>query len=222
MKIFRIGRHAGVWPEKAAAALATPEAVPAGVLPVRLIADSAAVRNNRPVFVPDFAREGWVAEVLPAVHIGRLGKFISPRFAHRHISGFSLVVCLRRDGESLPDALTDSFDGAITLGEVIPLPPEGGRMAITARFGPLAVRKEGAGSSDDAAVAAGSERVVEVELPVESLHMADTVALLSRYATLKSGDVILPASADVVFPVMLDHHITAEVDGREVLTMRLK
>lgn len=95
-------------------------------------------------------------------------------------------------------------------------------MAITARFGPLAVRKEGAGSSDDAAVAAGSERVVEVELPVESLHMADTVALLSRYATLKSGDVILPASAGVVFPVMLDHHITAEVDGREVLTMRLK
>lgn len=222
MKIFRIDRRAGMWPGKAEAALATPEAAPAGVLPARLIADSAAVRNNRPVFVPDFAREGWVAELLPAVHIGRLGKFISPRFAHRHISGFSLVVCLRRDGESVPDALTDSFDGAITLGDMMPVPPAGGEMAITARFGPLAVRTGGIDSSEESTLAAEMERVTEVELPVDSLHMADTVALLSRYATLKSGDVILPASVGVTFPVMLDHYLTAMVDGRQVITMRLK
>ena len=57
---------------------------------------------------------------------------------------------------------------------------------------------------------------------MEILHMADTVALLSRYATLKSGDLILPASVGLTFPVRLDYSLTGEVDGRAVLSLRVK
>lgn len=212
MKIFRIDRDIADWPEEAVTALLSPEAAPLGVLPARLVADSAVIRNNRPVFIPDFAREGWVVDVRPAVHIGRLGKFISRRFAGRYVEGFSLVACVRPEGESLPDALTDSFDGAITVGEMIPV-PDNGQVTLRVAYTPLPVR-------------GGRQEVVaeekSVEIDMETLHMADTVALLSRYATLKSGDLILPASVGLTFPVRLDYSLTGKVDGRAVLSLRVK
>lgn len=213
MKIFRIERHAGEWPRAAKEALETPEAVPEGVLRVRLLADSALVRNNRPVFVPDFAREGWVVEVLPAIIIQRLGKFISPRFAHRHIGGFSLAACLHPAGMSVPDALTDSFDGAIVLGEPSAF-PTGETLRVTALYEPL--------SSNGGRQQPESRRELHVEIHLDALHIADTVALLSRYATLKSGDIILPASVGLSFPVILDHSLTASADGASLLSLRIK
>lgn len=213
MKIFRIDRQAGEWPRAAATLLATPEAVCGGALPARLVADSAVVRNNRPVFVPDFAREGWVVEVLPAIHIERLGKFISPRFALRHVGRFSLVGCLRPAGKSVPDALTDSFDGAIVVGQTGSF-PQGDTLSVTARFEPLPVVRPGAPT--------GATREERVEVEMASLHVADTIALLSRYATLKSGDMIIPASIGVSFPVSLDRSLAACADGAYPLVLRLK
>ena len=207
MKIFRIDRDASRWPQAAASALDSPEAVPAGVLPARLVADSAVVRNNRPVFIPDFAREGWVVEVRPAVHIGRLGKFISPRFASRYVEGFSLVACVRPCG----DSLTDSFDGALTAGEMMPL-PQGGKIAVGAVMSPLPGR----------AVSVASAVEKECLIDLTALHIDDTIALLSRYATLKSGDMVLPASVGLEFPLQLDCSLVASVDGREALSLRLK
>lgn len=211
MKIFRIDRDIADWPEEAATALLSPEAAPLGVLPARLVADSAVIRNNRPVFIPDFAREGWVVDVRPAVHIGRLGKFISRRFAERYVEGFSLVACVRPEGGSLPDALTDSFDGAVTVGEVIPV-PDNGQVTLRVAYTPLPVR----GGRQDAV--AEEKSVIDMD----TLRISDTVALLSRYATLKSGDLILPASVGLTFPVRLDYSLTCEVDGRTVLSLRLK
>lgn len=212
MKIFRIDRDIAEWPEEAATALLSPEAAPLGVLPARLVADSAVIRNNRPVFIPDFAREGWVVDVRPAVQIGRLGKFISRRFAERYVEGFSLVACVRSEGESLPDALTDSFDGAVTVGEMIPL-PDNGYVTLRVAYTPLPAK----GGRQEAVT---EEKAVEIDM--ETLRISDTVALLSRYATLKSGDLILPASVGLTFPVRLDYSLTGEVDGRAVLSLRVK
>ncbi|MDE6283904.1 MAG: hypothetical protein K2L97_07955 [Muribaculaceae bacterium] len=214
MKIFRVDRHAGQWFAEAAEALRDGESTPAGVLPVRLIADSAAVRNDRPVFVPDFAREGWVCQLLMAVHIGRLGKFIAPRFASRYISGLSLVGCLTPDCETHPDALTDSFDGAIVLGEMLPFEPAA-KMAVTASCRRL---QDHAGGECDETGGILITRVVDIE----ALRIYDTVALISRYTTLKSGDIIIPAEVGVTLPAEIGMEITGIVDGRCVLTYRLK
>ncbi len=215
MKILRIDRQAGEWPAAAAAALERPEAVPSGVLPARLVADSAIVRNNRPVFVPDFAREGWVADVRPAFHVGRLGKFISRRFAMRYVESFSLVACLRPEAGGVTDALTDSFDGALTVGELMPL-PEGSVIAVSARYAPLPVK--GGGES----IVRREEVSVEKDISLPDLHLEDTVALMSRYTTLKSGDMILPASVGILLPVDIGYSLSAFAGGREVLTLRLK
>lgn len=207
MKIFRIDRQTDNWPETAAEALRSPEAAPLGVLPARLIADSAIVRNNRPVFLPDFARSGWIIEIRPAVHIGRLGKFIPARFAERYIQTVSLVSCLRHPDTTLPDPLADSFDGAITVGEQFPYVP-GKSLEISATFAPL--------SGDTAPI------VKTTTIPQDSLHLPETVALLSRYATLKSGDIILPASIGLTFPAAIGYSLTATLDSTSALISRLK
>ena len=232
MKIFRVNRRVGEWPRKAEEALRTPYGAPLRALDVNVLADSAANRNNRPMFVPDFAREGWVVEVLPAVRIGRLGKFIAPRFAPRYIQDILLTAFLHQpDGDPVAP-LACLFDGALTLGDPIPnsalcnphsseassadaaaiyRAPTTGTLHIEASLAPLS---HGAASpaSDAAPIsrgAAADAATIIADVDIEALRLPETIALLSRYCTLKSGDLILPASAAITFPALLNHQLTA-------------
>lgn len=232
MKIFRVNRRVGEWPSEAEEALRTPYGAPLRALDVNVLADSAANRNNRPMFVPDFAREGWVVEVLPAVRIGRLGKFIAPRFAHRYIQDILLTAFLHQpDGDPVAP-LACLFDGALTLGDPIPnsafcnphlseassadaaaiyRAPTTGTLHIEASLAPLS---HGAASpaSDAAPIsrgAAADAATIIADVDIEALRLPETIALLSRYCTLKSGDLILPASAAITFPALLNHQLTA-------------
>lgn len=232
MKIFRVNRRVGEWPREAEEALRTPYGAPLRALDVNVLADSAANRNNRPMFVPDFAREGWVVEVLPAVRIGRLGKFIAPRFAHRYIQDILLTAFLHQpDGDPVAP-LACLFDGALTLGNPIPnsafcnphsseassadaaaiyRAPTTGTLHIEASLAPLS---HGAASpaSDAAPIsrgAAADAATIIADVDIEALRLPETIALLSRYCTLKSGDLILPASAAITFPALLNHQLTA-------------
>ena len=232
MKIFRVNRRVGEWPREAEEALRTPYGAPLRALDVNVLADSAANRNNRPMFVPDFAREGWVVEVLPAVRIGRLGKFIAPRFAHRYIQDILLTAFLHQpDGDPVAP-LACLFDGALTLGAPIPnsafcnphsseassadaaaiyRAPTTGTLHIEASLAPLS---HGAASpaSDAAPIsrgAAADAATIIADVDIEALRLPETIALLSRYCTLKSGDLILPASAAITFPALLNHQLTA-------------
>lgn len=232
MKIFRVNRRVGEWPREAEEALRTPYGAPLRALDVNVLADSAANRNNRPMFVPDFALEGWVVEVLPAVRIGRLGKFIAPRFAHRYIQDILLTAFLHQpDGDPVAP-LACLFDGALTLGDPIPnsafcnphsseassadaaaiyRAPTTGTLHIEASLAPLS---HGAASpaSDAAPIsrgAAADAATIIADVDIEALRLPETIALLSRYCTLKSGDLILPASAAITFPALLNHQLTA-------------
>ena len=48
------------------------------------------------------------------------------------------------------------------------------------------------------------------------------VAFVSRFCTLKSGDIIIPASAGITFPVALDMRLRATLNGINALELRLK
>jgi hypothetical protein len=213
MKIFRIDRKAESWPKSAAEALLTPDSCPSTPLPVRLIADSAANRNNRPAFVPDFAREGWIVEVRPAIHIGRLGKFIAARFADRYIKSLSLVALLRPADMQELNSLNDSFDGAITLGEEFTYTP-GEKLRIDATLEAI--------EGSDIASTSDLPAQLHADIDLEQLHIEDTVALISRYSMLKSGDIILPASVGIEFPITLNTSLTATAGSDARLIVRLK
>lgn len=179
-------------------------ASPAGI-PVALIADSALVRVSTPLFVPDFARD-WLLQIVPFVTIGRLGKSIPERFAHRYTEGFGLGVRLV---PPFPDtyvnaALVTSFDGAFAPSEPVEIPSGNDMLRIECRQ----------------CGAAGNE--VSVELPVADMHIDGAVSLVSRYVTLKTGDIISPCMLPVTFPAVIDSRIEIDLDGKRILTLKIK
>ena len=171
-------------------------ASPAGI-PVALIADSALVRVSMPLFVPDFARD-WLLQIVPFVTIGRLGKSIPERFAHRYTEGFGLGVRLV---PPIPDTYVNA---ALVTSEPVEIPSGNDMLRIECRQ----------------CGAAGNE--VSVELPVADMHIDGAVSLVSRYVTLKTGDIISPCMLPVTFPAVIDSRIEIDLDGKRILTLKIK
>lgn len=89
--------------------------------------DSSVLRSGNPFFVPDFDSE---FQLFPSIcyRIGRLGKSISRRFAHRYIDAATISAAivatpllgkLREDG--LPWTRAVSFDRSCLLGNLEPI-----------------------------------------------------------------------------------------------------
>ena len=185
--------------------LASDNVVSPTGFPVSLIADSALVRVSTTLFVPDFARD-WLLHIVPFVTIGRLGKSIPERFAHRYTEGFGLGVRLV---PPIPDtyvnaALVTSFDGAFAPSEPVEIPSGNDMLRIECRQ----------------CGAAGNE--VSVELPVADMHIDGAVSLVSHYVTLKTGDIISPCMLPVTFPAVIDSRIEIDLDGKRILTLKIK
>lgn len=232
MKVIRADRMAGPLHPALAAAIADPEAVPLDQLRLQLIADSAIGRNNHPVFLPDFITAdpgAWVVEVMPAVQIGRLGKFIRPKFAARHISAILLAGWVRPATADSAAPITLLFDGALTRGV---------EMSLNEIFQADSLPADSADSCDE--ISGNALLQIEAEYsPIrdasgentkresasmarEQIHAEDMVAFVSRFCTLKSGDIIIPASAGITFPVALDMRLRATLNGINALELRLK
>lgn len=227
MKVIRADRMAGPLHPALAAAIADPEAVPLDQLRLQLIADSAIGRNNHPVFLPDFITAdpgAWVVEVMPAVQIGRLGKFIRPKFAARHIGAILLAGWVRPATADSATPITLLFDGALTRGVEMPLNeifPADSADSCDENSGnaPLQIEAEYSPIRD----ASGENTKREsASMAREQIHAEDMVAFVSRFCTLKSGDIIIPASAGITFPVALDMRLRATLNGINALELRLK
>ncbi len=99
--------------------------------------------------------------------------------------------CVERaaaSGPSLP--FLPVFDGAITPGAFIPFPlPPGASIRAAANGG----------------------ESVEFPLSAEALRAPETLALISRSTTLKSGDLIIPAMLPAAFPARVGLDIAASL-----------
>jgi 2-keto-4-pentenoate hydratase/2-oxohepta-3-ene-1,7-dioic acid hydratase in catechol pathway len=163
---------------------------------VSLIADSAIIRENRPVFMPDFA-ESWQSKVMPAIRICRLGLNIAPKFANRYYDAFTLVHQLIPNiSDNAESATMVSFDGALAIGEWVELPTDG------------KINIEINGQS----------------LTIEEFDRlcADTIHAISQYMTMKNGDLILFGQQSIDLDAKIDTTVTATANGNELLNFKLK
>ena len=142
-----------------------------------VLTDSALVITPKPVFVPEVAA-GYSLAVCPAVRISRLGKYIAPRFATRYFSEIAPVVRLLPDGDPYPaSGLLIAGDCMAAEGSFSAWNP-GDRLEI---------------------VISGTlmPEPLRLEITQESLMMNETIASVSRFMTLKNGDLIAPCSIKV-------------------------
>lgn len=171
---------------------------------IDVIVDSAVVLPGKPLFLPDFDLE-WMAMFYVGVRISRLGKNITPKFAPRYYDAITVAmrlvpVSIDRElrAAGRPAALVDIFDGALSIGEWCALPTDSSRPIV------VSVR--------DSTMFVGS--VIDA--------VNDSVSEISRYSTLKIGDVLLPLRLGASLSVKQGDNVSVVMDAREVLKVRIK
>lgn len=205
MKIFAIGMN---YPEHNKAlngALSKPEE------PVIFTkADSALLKDHKPFFIPDhLGNIEYEAELV--VRICRLGKTISERFAHRYYDAVTVGIDFTaRDLQAKlkaagrPWELCKGFDGAAALGEWVPVDKFRDIQAIWFHLDINGQTVQEGCSSD-------------------MLYKVDEIiAYISRYFTLKTGDILYTGCPSGCGPVHIDDHLEGYLEDRKVLEFNCK
>ena len=177
-------------------------------------ADSSLLKDGKPFFVPDFmGRIDYETEVV--VRISRLGKSIDRKFAHRYYDAVTLGIDftardlqkrLREEGQ--PWEIAKGFDGAAVIGEWI--------------------EKEKLYSPDKTGNDEGIQALhFRMEMNGEIKQQGSTCDMLccvdclieyiSRFFTLKTGDLLFTGTPVGVGPVKPDDHIIGYLEERKVL-----
>ncbi len=172
--------------------------------------DSALLKDGKPFFIPDFTKE-CDYEVELVVRICRLGKNIATRFAHRYYDAVTAGIDFtardlqrkfRREG--LPWELCKGFDNSAVIGEFIPKEELPDIQQITFRL-----EVDG--------------RTVQEGYSGDMLFAVDEIiAYVSRFYTLKMGDLLFTGTPAGVGPVQIGQRLQGFVQERKVLDFNIR
>ena len=166
--------------------------------------DSSILKNGKPFFLPDFlGRVEYEAEIV--VRISNLGKNIPTRFAHRYYDAVTVGIDFtarewqrRLIAEGAPWELSKGFDGAATLGDFIPT--EG----LDVGNLPFHLDIDG--------------QTVQSSNSNKMLFSIDEIInYVSKYCTLRTGDLIFTGTPAGVGAVAIDNHLQGFLQGQKVL-----
>ena len=166
--------------------------------------DSSILKNGKPFFLPDFlGRVEYEAEIV--VRISNLGKNIPTRFAHRYYDAVTVGIDFtarewqrRLIAEGAPWELSKGFDGAATLGDFIPT--EGLDVCNL----PFHLDVDG--------------QTVQSSNSNKMLFSIDEIInYVSKYCTLRTGDLIFTGTPAGVGAVAIDNHLQGFLQGQKVL-----
>ena len=170
-----------------------------------LMADSSVLYTGRPFFIHDFA-EAFVAAPSIVVRMGRLGKCVAPKFAHRYwdavTAGFNVQACRSRDAGL--EALDRAFDGAAIVGDWVEQASLDDPMHATVS---LAVNGE----------EVSSHCLDDMQQPLDEL-----MAAVSSRCSIKMGDAIFTGDAGGGYTLAPGDRLTATIGGKPVLDVKVK
>lgn len=170
-----------------------------------LMADSSVLYTGRPFFIHDFA-EAFVAAPSIVVRMGRLGKCVAPKFAHRYwdavTAGFNVQACRSRDAGL--EALDRAFDGAAIVGDWVPV-----------------------SSLDDVLHAVVEVKVDDTVVSRRCLAdmvmpLADMVSAVSTRCSIKMGDLLFTGDCAPGVALTAGMHLTASLGETRLLDVRVK
>ena len=205
MKIFAVGMNYALHNKELDGTLYIPEE------PVIFTkADSALLKDHKPFFVPDWCDQvDYETEFV--VRICRLGKAIPERFAHRYYDAVTVGIDFtardwqrRFRQEGKPWELSKGFDGSAAIGEWIPKERFRDVQAL-----PFHLDING--------------KTVQEGCTADMLFSIDAlIAYISRFFTLKTGDLLYTGTPLGVGPVHIDDHLEGYIDQLKVLEFNCK
>ena len=173
-------------------------------------ADSSLLKDRKPFFIPDeLGTIEYEAEIV--VRVCRLGKSISERFASRYYDAVTVGIdftardLLRKlSQQGLPWDMSKSFDGAAALGEWISKDKFLDIQRLRFHLDVNGETKQEGCTSD---------MIYKVD---------EIISYISRFFTLKTGDLIYTGCPTSGFPVHINDRLEGYIEERKVLDLHCK
>lgn len=172
--------------------------------------DSSLLKDRKPFFIPDeLGTIEYEAEIV--VRICRLGKSISERFASRYYDAVTVGIdftardLLRKlSQQGLPWDMSKSFDGAAALGEWVSKDKFLDIQRLRFHLDVNGETKQEGCTSD---------MIYKVD---------EIISYISRFFTLKTGDLIYTGCPTSGFPVHINDRLEGYIEERKVLDLHCK
>ena len=173
-------------------------------------ADSALLKNHKPFFIPDWSsRVDYETEVV--VRICRLGKGIPERFAHRYYDAVTVGIDFTaRDlqqkarEKGLPWTICKGFDGSAVIGDWVEKEKFADVQALTFHL-------------DINGKTVQQGYTGDMQYTIDQL-----ISYISRFFTLKTGDLLYTGTPVGVGPVAINDHLEGWIEDRKVLDIKCK
>lgn len=173
-------------------------------------ADSSLLKDGKPFFLPDdMGRIEYETEIV--VRICRLGKAIPKRFAYRYYDAVTVGIDftarelqqkLREKG--LPWEMSKGFDGAAAIGEWVSVEKFRDVQALNFHLD------------------INGNTVQEGRTSDMLFKIDEIIEYISKYFTLKTGDILYTGTPAGVGPVNINDHLTGYIEDRKVLEFNIK
>jgi len=172
--------------------------------------DSALLKNNKPFFLPDFS-DNIHYEVEVVIKISKLGKGICAKFAHRYYDEVTLGIDItardiqtRQAKNGMPWELSKCFDGAAPIGTFI-------TAASAKDMNNLDFRLEINGN------------IVQKSNTSDMIFsINEIVEYVSKYFTLKTGDLIFTGTPSGVGQLKKNDNLVAYLGDKPLLDFMIK
>lgn len=172
--------------------------------------DSALLQSQKPFFIPDFTKDVH-HELEIVVKINRLGKHIKKKFARKYYNSITVGIDFTaRDlqkelkSKGLPWEIAKAFDGSAPIGKFIPVDQFENLQDLNFKL-----EKNG--------------EPVQIGNTKDMLFDIDTlIEHISKYFTLKIGDLIYTGTPAGVGPVQIGDQLAASIEGQELLRTSVK
>ena len=172
--------------------------------------DSAILKDGKPFFIPDFSNEVHYETEL-VVRINRLGKNIAPRFAHRYYDALTVGIDftardLQRQFRAAgnPWELCKGFDSSAAIGTFVPVE----RFADVQN---LRFHLDIDGNTVQQGYTA--DMLFKID---------DIIAYVSRFVTLKIGDLLFTGTPVGVGPVSIGQHLEGYLEAEKLLDFYIR
>jgi 2-keto-4-pentenoate hydratase/2-oxohepta-3-ene-1,7-dioic acid hydratase in catechol pathway len=172
--------------------------------------DTAILRNNEPFYYPEYSQDIH-HEVELLLRISREGKNIDKKFAHKYYDAIGLGIDFtardlqaKAKAKGLPWTLAKGFNGSAPISEFLPLNQFPDLQNISFKLD----------VNGDTRQKGNSAMMLNT--------FDDIIAYISRFITLKTGDIIFTGTPEGVGPVQIGDRLEGYVEYKKILDFEVK
>lgn len=172
--------------------------------------DSALVISNRPFFYPDFSSDVH-HELEVVIRIDRLGRSIEEKYAHKYFSEIGLGVDFtardlqkKQKEKGLPWEIAKGFDYSAPISEFFPI----------SKFKDI--------HNMSFKLDLNGKTVQDGNTSLMIFSFEKIISYVSRFMTLKTGDLIYTGTPAGVGPVAINDRLEAYLEGEKLMDFPVK